>query len=271
MTQALRLERDGRRRQWDRRVRRARELRDRHPAAAAALGLYEEVLKFQADVAGDFTPAPHGEYSLREQIDIVYISSQVPSILTLAMEHGPSTLSQHARMLRDAGGVCWESMAEAAVTYAVAEMHPLDSFFFRACLQPVAESLQSRLPDLPGYSKNVCPACGGLPQLSVLRPEGEGASRFLLCSFCLREWLFRRILCPWCGEEGKEKLPFYTAEEFVHLRVEACDTCKRYLKAVDMTIDGRAEPLVDEASLAVLDVWAGEHGYSKIVGNLLGF
>jgi FdhE protein len=92
-----------------------------------------------------------------------------------------------------------------------------------------------------------------------------------MCSFCLREWLFRRLICPWCGEEDKEKLPRFTAERIAFIHVESCDTCKRYLKAVDMSVEGRAVPLVDEAALAVLDVWAVDRGYTKIVQNLVGF
>lgn len=38
-----------------------------------------------------------------------------------------------------------------------------------------------------------------------------------------------------------------------------------------MTVDGLAVPLVDEAAFSVLDVWAGDRGYKKIVPNLLGF
>jgi FdhE protein len=87
----------------------------------------------------------------------------------------------------------------------------------------------------------------------------------------LKEWLFRRVVCPWCGEEDKEKLPRYSAEECSHVYVSACDVCKRYLKSVDMTIEGRAEPLVDEVALAALDVWVSERGYQKIIPNLMGF
>ncbi|HUK91878.1 MAG TPA: formate dehydrogenase accessory protein FdhE, partial [Blastocatellia bacterium] len=127
-----------------------------------------------------------------------------------------------------------------------------------------------QLPKDSIYTSSVCPACGGLPQLTVLRPEGEGASRWLMCAFCLREWPFRRIICPGCGEEDKEKLPRYSAEECDYVHVEACETCKRYLKAVDMTVNGLAVPLIDEVALAVLDIWAGEHGYSKVIRNLIG-
>jgi FdhE protein len=160
---------------------------------------------------------------------------------------------------------------ESAIGLDKAGQNDVDEFFARACLQPIAENLQSQMPPDRNDSKSVCPACGGLPQLGVLRPEGEGASRYLLCSFCLREWLFRRIVCPFCGEEDKEKLPRYSAGQCDYVHVEACDNCLEYLKAVDMTVNGHAVPLIDEAAMAVLDVWAVEHGYKKAVPNLVGF
>jgi FdhE protein len=107
--------------------------------------------------------------------------------------------------------------------------------------------------------------------MAVLKPEGEGARRSLLCSFCLCEWSFRRVICPWCGEEDRERLPHYCSEEWTHVHIEACDTCKHYLKAVDLSVNGLAVPIVDEAALAVLDVWASERGYVKIIPNLIGF
>jgi FdhE protein len=107
--------------------------------------------------------------------------------------------------------------------------------------------------------------------MAVLRPEGDAAGRWLLCSFCLREWPFRRLICPWCREEDKAKLPRFSSEDWPSVHVEACDTCRRYLKAIDLTVDGLAVPVVDEAAFAVLDVWATDRGYAKIVPNLIGF
>src|SRR5262249_36823923 len=103
------------------------------------------------------------------------------------------------------------------------------------------------------------------------RPEGEEAKRWLVCSFCLREWLYRRVICPLCGELDREKLPRYSTDRYQHVHVEACDSCHRYLKAIDLSIDGRAEPIVDEVASATLDVWANERGYAKICRNLMGF
>jgi len=255
---------------WESRLNRARELQRQYPAAAALLRFYETILGFQRELASDFKASVRPGVGLRQQIDVTVASLGVPSILALADKYGPEALRLHARNLRQAGETSWKKILDSALVGGQ-DLSAFDSFFARACLQPIAENLQTQLPADANYGKNVCPACGGFAQLAVLRPEGEGASRWLLCSFCLREWVFRRIVCPWCGEEDKEKLPRYSAAECGHVLVEGCDTCQKYLKAVDMTIDGHAEPLVDEAALAVLDVWAADHGYTKIVQNLIGF
>jgi formate dehydrogenase maturation protein FdhE len=39
---------------------------------------------------------------------------------------------------------------------------------------------------------------------------------------------------------------------------------------VDLTKNGRAEPLVDEMATPHLDLWARDHGYTKLQSNLLG-
>jgi FdhE protein len=173
--------------------------------------------------------------------------------------------------LQEAGASKWRELLESAVPVDNGLEAATDDFFARACLQPVAENLQAQVQTSTDSIQSTCPACGGSPQTAILRPEGEGASRWLQCSFCLREWPFRRLACPWCREENRDKLPRYSAEQCSYVHVEACDSCKRYLKAVDLTVDGHAIPVVDEAALAVLDVWAVDTGYTKIVRNILGF
>ncbi len=108
------------------------------------------------------------------------------------------------------------------------------------------------------------------PVAGVLRGEGDGAKRWLLCSLCSTEWPFRRVLCPNCAEENKDRLPIYTAAQFEAVRVDACDTCRTYIKSVDLTKDGHAVPVVDEIATVALNIWAEEHGYSKLEANLLG-
>ncbi len=259
------------RRRWEDRIQRAQELQAQHPNTQDALRFYERVLQFQLQLAEEFNSTLRSQSTLRGQIELRIAIRHFPKLLSLADRSGLGPLSQHARALMEAGEAGWRGIFETALVEARDGSDFLDSFFARACLQPAAENLQLQMPKNDQYGGALCPACDGLPQMSVLRPEGEGASRSLLCSFCLREWPFRRIACPSCGEEDKEKLPRYSAEGHSYMHVEACDTCRRYLKTVDMTIDGRAVPLVDEAAHAVLDVWASDHGYAKIVPNLIGF
>jgi formate dehydrogenase maturation protein FdhE len=77
-------------------------------------------------------------------------------------------------------------------------------------------------------------------------------------------------VCANCGEENPIKIGYYHSPEYDHVRVEACDTCKYYIKAVDLTKYGLAVPLIDEVAAAPLDLWIRERGYTKIEMNLLG-
>src|SRR5438477_9269767 len=115
----------------------------------------------------------------------------------------------------------------------------------------------------------LCPLCGARPLLGVLRPEGDGGKRFVLCSFCSQEWEFRRILCPTCGEEAEGKLPVYVAEQLRDIRVEACDTFRVYMRAVDVSEDGGAVTVVDEFAVVPFSLWAPEQGDAKMLDNLM--
>jgi formate dehydrogenase maturation protein FdhE len=53
-------------------------------------------------------------------------------------------------------------------------------------------------------------------------------------------------------------------------RVDGCDTCKTYIKSVDLSRNGLAAPIVDEIAAAPLDIWVQQRGYSKLQLNLMG-
>jgi FdhE protein len=104
----------------------------------------------------------------------------------------------------------------------------------------------------------------------VLRGEGDGAKRWLLCSLCSTEWPYLRVSCPNCGERDKDKLPVYVVSDMDHIRVDACEQCKTYIKSIDLTRDGHAVPVVDELATVALNIWAEDRGYAKLEANLLG-
>jgi FdhE protein len=104
----------------------------------------------------------------------------------------------------------------------------------------------------------------------VRRPEGDGARRLLCCGLCGAEWQVNRIRCPACGEEDPPRLPSFQSEAYPAARIEACDTCMRYVKSIDLSRDGRLIPEVDELASLGLDLWAREQGYTRIEPGLAG-
>lgn len=88
-------------------------------------------------------------------------------------------------------------------------------------------------PDLDGveWYREYCPACGGGPDFAVL--ERESGARYLLCSRCDTRWRYKRLGCPFCGNEDQCKLAYYPSEDQVY-RLYVCDGCRRYLKAIDL-------------------------------------
>jgi len=259
---------------WDKRIARADELAREYLFSAEVLNFYGRVAAFQKRIyeqaAAHSSHSTKDVNSMREQLDLRLPLQHLPSLFSLVEQHGPPGLARAAGELRQEYQQQWLDMLTA---YAKGEGHGSEpaQFFAQACLQPYAEYFaDSSGIQLSGYTGSVCPLCDSRPLAAVLRQEGDGAKRSLLCSFCLLEWNFRRVVCPACGEEDHQKLPRYSAAEFPHVRVEACDTCKMYLKSVDLTVSGLAVPIVDEIAAAPLDLWATDHGYSKIELNIVG-
>jgi FdhE protein len=262
---------------WDQRIQRAEELSQSYPFAAEILSFYREIALFQKALysyleSSAYTPV-ESTGRLPENWDVFALLPHFKPFLDVTARTGPKPLAQLASELSDAGPNAWEQLL---ADYWEAEhadndrSFRADSFFAHAFFQPYAEYLSSHADPRANYTLAVCPFCSRKPALGILRPEGDGAKRSLLCSFCGTEWEFRRILCPACGEQDVEKLPIYTASEFEHIRVEACDSCEVYIKTVDLTKNGRAVPVVDELAAIPLSLWAAEKGYTKLQANLLG-
>ena len=264
---------------WEQRIQRAKELAQIYPFASEVLSFYLEVAAFQQAVCDGVKSArdggvPRELLPFGDCLDLSAVLRHVPELLALVARVAPSPLSQAAEELKGEDSSLWEYLlssywkSEGHVVEGAPETH---LFFARALLQPYAEHFAaSSNIELPRYGPPACPICTGKPQVGVLREEGHGAKRSLVCSLCLREWDYRRVICPACGEEEFQKLPAYTASQFKHMRVDACDTCKTYINTVDLTKNGLAIPEVDELASLPLCLWAKEKGYTKLQVNLLG-
>jgi FdhE protein len=266
--------------EWQRRIARAEELSAQYSFAAEILRFYVAIARFQEEFYAELETssaeangvAPDSEPFARALPPELTV--RFGTFLSVVEQNGPRPLQEAARELRGAGRnshlqlltAFWNGSDPGAL-----QPGPGD-FFPRAFLQPYAASTRTSANMLwNGPTPYLCPFCKRKPGLGVLRPVGEGGQRSLVCSFCLAEWEFRRIVCPGCGEENHAKLPVCTAEELKHVRVEACDSCRTYIKTVDLTKSGRAEPIVDEMASIPLDLWAQKQGYTKLQFNLMQF
>jgi formate dehydrogenase accessory protein FdhE len=206
--------------------------------------------------------------------DLPVLRSSLAPLLDVVATQGPEPLARDASELRQ---VDQRALDKLLIDYWHTPRD--DQFFAKAMLQPYARTLadariRPRERDRIQPDQR-CPFCGGMPQLAVRRsadPSGEGGERHLQCATCLTVWPFRRIMCPNCGEEDERRLGYFHAAEspYPHVRVEVCATCNHYLKAIDLTPQAQAVPLVDEIAAAALDVWAHQQGLKKIERNLVG-
>ena len=249
-------------REWDRRIRRANELTSTYPFAAEGLRFYSRVATFQKNLYADLqkalgdSPKISSERPLRDELDLFLLLPPFPKFLGLIEQFAPGPLAQAAAGLVRKGTPGWQHAiedfwhGELETPTALGEeeehsagyaggVNPREQLLAWIFLQPYAEYLADhREIAIVDGTPSTCPLCGGRPVVGVLRSEGDGARKSLICMLCAHEWRFRRVYCPACGEEREPQMAFYSAPEIAHVRVDVCDTCHTYLKSIDLTKTG---------------------------------
>ena len=250
---------------WDARIARARALAAEHAPAREALSFYAALAEYQKTLAANSAP-PAG-------LPLDSILDAVGGFLRWLECAAPPRLAASAAALRELDRAAWREALDRYLEPGAdsGDADPTAAFVVEALIQPFAEQLEEPRRNAPPSDESParCPACGDLPLVGVLREEGHGARRTLACARCLSEWDYLRVVCPWCGERSFDALPVFTAEQVDHVRIEACDRCRRYLKTIDLTKNGLAVPPVDDIATVALDLWAREQGYVRVRANLL--
>ncbi|HEX7419005.1 MAG TPA: formate dehydrogenase accessory protein FdhE [Thermoanaerobaculia bacterium] len=197
----------------------------------------------------------------------IHALSQEP-VLRMAAEHGPELLAVEAdkRLHDDAHTaetrllVYWGGGAR-------------EDYLTRAILQPYVETLRVRnvTPDRL-HLRGHCPFCGGAAWISARKPakDAESGFRYLSCALCALEWQVNRLQCASCFEEDPHKLPVFQTDAHPNVRIETCETCRRYIKSIDLTLDARPIPIVDDLLSIAMDIWAVEQGNTRIEPGLAG-
>jgi FdhE protein len=257
---------------WDSRIQRAERLASERPESNELLTFYAALLRSQKDIYEYLRTRKSWLPSGELQRDLPVLRQAIPILLHMVEANGPDALVSQAHSLLQASD---HELTEMMIEYW---RTPSDlQFFSKAFLQPYFNWLHeigAKPADRNlGSGENRCLFCDSKPQLSVLQiteASSESGGRNLVCATCLRAWPFRRVVCASCGEENPANIGYYHSSEYEYVRVEACDKCGYYIKAVDLTKYGFAVPLIDEVAAAPLDLWAREHGYTKIEMNLVG-
>jgi formate dehydrogenase maturation protein FdhE len=255
----------------ERRAARARLLAGESPKAGDPLRFAAGLYAAQARAA-EAIDAAHAKRPLSgrlaEDCDRFEVESR--EILRYVSESGPAPLAGLATSRRG------DSAADASarlLVYWSGDGTENGGYLSRAILRPYVETLRrwNVTPDRL-HRRGRCPFCGGSPWIALRRDgaEMEGARRFLGCSLCGGEWSVSRIFCPACFEEDPYKLPSFRADPHAAVRIEACETCRRYVKSIDLSSDARPIPEVDDLVSLSMDLWAAEQGFTRVEPGLAG-
>ena len=252
---------------WPDRRRRALQLRERHPFAAEVLTLYLALLDVQEPAFAAAAGAAPGQAR-------AMASELLPRVIEATTAAGPAKLVESAVARRYAADL--DDVIDRWLRGA--EQSAVDRYLARAACGPVLEAMEpAALAVLcPGErGARRCPDCGGPPQLGYFALTDEAlvtGPRHLVCARCAASWVHPRMVCAACGEETSARLPVYSeAERFPHARIDACETCRRYLLGFDLRRDAEAVPVVDELAALPLDLYASERGLRKVTPNAMGF
>jgi hypothetical protein len=275
---------------WAAHRQRADALHARHRHAAQMLTLYLALLDVWEEawrVARADPPPPH-------QLAEWAAQHVLAKVVAATAQFGPRPLATAVSDLQTSGTV--EPIL--AGWLAGAESAPVDQYLARAVRRGPLEAVDGdaacgRDPTPRGGRR--CPRCGGLPQLSYHVDADDSlvtGRRYLACARCGGSWAYSGSSCASCGETSGARRTVFTEHRdepvvvrglasrdaaaagpavFPHLRIEACESCSRYLIDIDMGRDARAVPEVDELTALPLDLFAQERGLEKIAPNLMGF
>lgn len=279
--------------QWNLRRRRARQLAESRPHAAALLAFYADVLTAQERLCGTASgadwperlhserdaeaapalrlerlPASDLDVAFRTLIDGLAASDAATDLVREACRTlAGCEETQRGRLLQTVvGGDTLDDLASEIECSA-----PALELLGRSCLQPIAEAVSHQARRAPQHGSTLCAICGWPPQVAESRDDGDvRGARFLVCALCGASWAFARGMCPSCRESRPDQLDLHVAESLPHIRVESCRTCQTYLKSVDLRVDGFAVAQVDDIATVELDLWATAQGLTKLHASILG-
>jgi FdhE protein len=131
---------------------------------------------------------------------------------------------------------------------------------FRQVLGRVLEAFATWRDD-SRWGRRCCPTCGAVPVMAQLVSAGAGRARRLVCGCCSTRWGYRRLGCPFCGNEDAERLGLLELEGPAPIRLDVCEACKGYVKTY--TAQGEEALYLLDWPTLFLDTLAAQRGYAR--------
>jgi FdhE protein len=261
--------------------------KNKSPHYEELLEILEEILILRENYHQDFKESifPVNENHIRQKLsgglplvdfsrnnfDLSNPKKYFFNLLEIAEKRSPGETKKIIQDLED-GSLDYETLVRDSFVHQTDEeaseeddekLFDLLDLFVEESLRPALEILVDKYKDIikrSQWSEGYCPVCGKEPKIGELREE-EGF-RYLFCNQCGLEWNYRRVKCPFCGNEDQQTLAYFTVEDEEKYRVDVCNKCKRYIKTVDFRkTKGKANLDVEDIATLHLDILANEEGY----------
>jgi len=200
------------------------------------------------------------------------------SLISIAEKRMPEESKNIIKIINDKQ-FDWEKMVRASFDHTqeepiVENLKPgseaedqlvLIDLFLEESLRPELECVAEKygkVVDKSHWTEGYCPICGKEPKIGEIRNGDEG-ERYLFCHQCGFKWYFRRIKCPFCGNEEQHSLAYFAVEGEERYRVDVCNKCRRYIKMVDLPNTSEEVDLdVEDIATLHLDMIAYDEGYN---------
>ncbi|MFZ4858954.1 MAG: formate dehydrogenase accessory protein FdhE [Desulfuromonadaceae bacterium] len=238
----------------------------RFPEAAALLNFLAPVFETQKELS-----------VLSPQISSIHEAASLPwaaSVRGMASTvsiHGTAEISSVARTLLHAD----DDAISALVTKFIKQQETgaAERLIVMASLGGLAAGLPALNPfDRREWLQPTCPVCGMPPIASFLSDVEEiDGCRLLYCGVCHASWHFNRTTCHHCATNDDHQLDYFHPEGDTSVVVQACRSCKAYLKIIDMRLFATIVPEVIDIATISLDLHAQEKGFNKVFANMFGY
>jgi len=132
----------------------------------------------------------------------------------------------------------------------------------RITLENRAASTVVHTENVP-WNKGYCPVCGAFPSIALI--EEKIPRRRLHCSQCGHDWLFSRVICPYCENEAQQGMDFFFIEDRAQESAFTCGRCRKYLITLNRISDlNDLDMDVSAINLTHLDVIMQGRGFAPM-------